>query len=249
MIIFSILLLSLVPLTRSSVILDVHLQASSCRENIADSREHIPSKVFLDRPYSIECGIVPSCIKCNNNFSQDELYVSCFVDKLRSVLTNSKIPIREKTIKALEHDKKLYSKIDSEISVVNERITVKPDYVAFNKILIKLSKGHWCHDQDCVLTDGRETICAFKFKPDFNESEMHNFEELPIINIAGDVGSNNTHSLLVVEGNGTEPIIVVPWTEIQENNYRFLTYYKANEFVVKIVVFEMLYAEVKFIEN
>ena len=42
--------------------------------SIADTREHVPSKVFLNKPISDdELPTLPACQKCNNGFSSDEL--------------------------------------------------------------------------------------------------------------------------------------------------------------------------------
>lgn len=50
----------------------------------ADTREHVPSKVFLNKPYPDNLGIVPACFKCNNSFSRDELFLSILIEKLKS---------------------------------------------------------------------------------------------------------------------------------------------------------------------
>lgn len=68
-----------------------------CRTNIANSREHLPSRIFLDTPYTEEYSVVPACKKCNGSFSTDEVYVSSFIDKLRNALSNNEIPLRAKT--------------------------------------------------------------------------------------------------------------------------------------------------------
>lgn len=49
----------------------------------ADSREHVPSKVFLHKPYPKNLSIVPSCSKCNNGYSQDEIFVYLCIEKLK----------------------------------------------------------------------------------------------------------------------------------------------------------------------
>lgn len=42
----------------------------------AFTREHVPSKAFLTRPYPQDLATVPACFECNNGFSSDEKYVS-----------------------------------------------------------------------------------------------------------------------------------------------------------------------------
>ena len=42
------------------------------------TREHVPSKVFLDEPYPEDLPVLPACFNCNNGFSDDEAYVFNF---------------------------------------------------------------------------------------------------------------------------------------------------------------------------
>jgi hypothetical protein len=49
-----------------------------CGES-ANTREHVPSKVFLSRPYPENLPTVPACFDCNNSFSEDELFLSLFM--------------------------------------------------------------------------------------------------------------------------------------------------------------------------
>lgn len=220
-----------------------------CRTNIADSREHIPSRVFLDIPYPKNYNIVPACKNCNCGFSIDELYVSCFTDKLRNSLSNNKFPLREKTIAAISHDKELAKKLDDQIRIEDERILVSYVPESFSTILIKLAKGHLCQEQDKVFESDCLIECNFKFKPDLSEDEIHNFEELPSIDKAGECGSDFTHGLLIIDGFGSASQIFVPWNEVQDDNYRYLTYFEQNNYIVRIVICETLFAEVIFSDH
>lgn len=42
-------------------------------QKIAASREHIPSKMFLEEPFLGNLFLVLTCRKCDNSFSQDKL--------------------------------------------------------------------------------------------------------------------------------------------------------------------------------
>ena len=50
----------------------------------ATTREHTPSKAFLLEPYPENLPTIPACFECNNGYSEDENYVSCFLDVLKS---------------------------------------------------------------------------------------------------------------------------------------------------------------------
>jgi len=221
-----------------------------CRSNPAKSKEHLPSRVFIDIPYPNEYSIVPACEKCNIGFSADEVYVSCFVDKLRNALSDYMIPLRGKTISALSHDNELARILCEQIRAESDKIYVNYQPEPFLKILIKLAKGHLCQLQDKVIESDCLVECTFKFKNDLSELEVYNFEELPLAEIASECGSNFTHALLVVERVGLQPSqVLIPWDEVQEGNYRYLTYFADNKFVVRIVICETLFAEVQFSET
>lgn len=54
-----------------------------CGES-ATTREHTPSKTFLIEPYPENLPTIPACFACNNGYSEDEKYVACFLDLLKS---------------------------------------------------------------------------------------------------------------------------------------------------------------------
>ena len=196
-----------------------------CRANVANSREHLPSRVFLDTPYPEQYSIVPACEKCNGGFSADEVYVSSFIDKLRSTLSNNEFLLRENTIATINHDKELAKILNEQIRTENGRILVNYVPESFSKILIKLAKGHLCQEQDRFIKSDCLVECNFKFKPDLSEDEIYHFEELPLADKASECGSDFTHGLLIVEDIGFPSQIFVPWNQVQDGNYRYLTYF------------------------
>lgn len=220
-----------------------------CRTNVANSREHLPSRIFLDTPYPEEYSVVPACDKCNGGFSADEVYVSSFIDKLRNELSNNGFPLREKTISAINHDKELEKILNEQIRTENGKILVNYVPESFSKILIKLAKGHLCQAQDKVFDSDCSTECNFKFKPDLSEDELYHFEELPHVDKVSECGSDFTHGLLIVAGIGLPSQIFVPWKEVQDGNYRYLTYFEHDNYIVRIIICETLFAEVLFSEE
>lgn len=47
---------------------------------VTETRDHVPSKVFLDKPYPTNIPVVPACQSCNRNISRDEEYVACLIE-------------------------------------------------------------------------------------------------------------------------------------------------------------------------
>lgn len=45
---------------------------------LADTKDHIPSKCLLDKPYPENLSVVKCCNTCNQSFSSDEQYFACY---------------------------------------------------------------------------------------------------------------------------------------------------------------------------
>ena len=75
--------------------------------SVADTREHIIPRCFLNKPYPNNLPTLPSCRKCNNSFSLDEEYVMYLIDYLKSIEVNDGEFTRSKAEKAFEHNGKL----------------------------------------------------------------------------------------------------------------------------------------------
>jgi len=45
-----------------------------------ETDDHVPSKVLLDEPYPENLMVCPSCLRCNNALSLDEVYLACLLE-------------------------------------------------------------------------------------------------------------------------------------------------------------------------
>jgi len=52
---------------------------------LAKTREHTPSKVFLNKPRSENLPMTPSCEACNNVFSRDDLNLCILVETYKAI--------------------------------------------------------------------------------------------------------------------------------------------------------------------
>ena len=46
----------------------------------AETRDHVPSRCLLERPYPENLPVVASCARCNQGFSKDEEYLVCLIE-------------------------------------------------------------------------------------------------------------------------------------------------------------------------
>ena len=73
--------------------------------------DHVPPRVFLDKPYPEDMRVVGACADCNSGSSADEEYLACF---LECVVCGSTVPEhlqREKVRRALAHSPALAQRI------------------------------------------------------------------------------------------------------------------------------------------
>ena len=45
-----------------------------------ETRDHVPSRVLLDKPFPDNLPVVDACRTCNEDFSQDEEYLACLIE-------------------------------------------------------------------------------------------------------------------------------------------------------------------------
>lgn len=58
-----------------------------------ETRDHVPSKIILDKPFPENLPVVPACNKCNQDFSKDEEYFACLIE---CVLRGTTEPVKLK---------------------------------------------------------------------------------------------------------------------------------------------------------
>src|SRR5262245_36127379 len=76
-----------------------------------ETRDHAPSRVFLDEPYPENLPVVPSCQDCNRSFSLDEEYLACLIECARTGSVDKARIARPKIAKTLERKVSLATKL------------------------------------------------------------------------------------------------------------------------------------------
>lgn len=222
--------------------------------SIADSREHVPSRTFLNKPVlDDDLPTLPSCQKCNNGFSSDELYTKTYIECVKSFFGDND-PV------ALELQP------DDRKEVIEAKNAVKQAYkngsFTFDnriaRILYKLAIGHIAYELYELIHLNSLYAESFSinyvFKCSLDEESWDSLETFEPIDdsICPEIGSRAFRNMYVIEPveNGAGDInVVMGWTDIQEGVYRYIAFYKGNEIVVKMIIRDYLYAEVKFRKN
>jgi hypothetical protein len=113
----------------------------------SESRDHCPSKVFLDEPFPANLPVVDACIKCNNSFSLDEQYVACLIE---TVICGSARPgdvSRQNVKRILTDTPKLAAQLkDSKRLDESGNLVWEVDTNRVRRVMLKLARGHIAYE-------------------------------------------------------------------------------------------------------
>jgi hypothetical protein len=207
---------------------------------LADTRDHVPSKVLLDEPFPPDLGIVQCCVNCNNGLSSDEQYLACFIE---CVINGSTVPNRlqrEKIRRTLFARPTIAADIEGcKFDGPEGAPWWKPDYDRIKRVILKLAQGHAAYDgSECYGNDPTELsiipLCTM------SDADRHDFETPPVDYVWPEIGSR---AFLRACGVGNDTFFDNGWRVIQPNRYRYLISFTGS-LRVRIVLSEYLACEV-----
>lgn len=208
-------------------------------DNEANTREHIPSKVFLSKPYPSNLHVVSACQECNNGFSKDEEFVAFILDYLNAIGSEATMDslrakyhrwdiLEKRILKAITRDN------DGSLSLKLET----------ERILNIIKKFAICHVlyETGIKTYINPSHMVFGFFSEMSEQEIIAFNTPIADTIFPEIGSRLMQRMALL-GNG----YVSDWVIVQEGNYRY--YVTAGSiFIVRLVIKETLFCEITWDE-
>lgn len=222
----------------------------------ADTREHVPSKTFLNKPLPSDLPVLPACQRCNNGFSSDELYVKTYIMCLKEVLENrnySCLQIEPTERKEIREAKSTVKEVaDTRILTYDKRV---------GRVLLKLAIGHAVYELSesyhSIKWNGTPIYIKYTVKSTDSEKEWNNLEYAETMNakILPEIGSRVFRNLLVLQTPlisdekdkyANLNLVIMNWTDIQDGVYRYIAYLDDDKLVVKMVILDYLYGEVVF---
>lgn len=216
-----------------------------------ETREHTPSRVFLEPPLPNNLPIIRACRECNNGFSLDEEYLACLIE---CVIVGSTLPSniqRPKIANILQNNLSLRAKLEAAKSLKDGRTQFDVEPRRIKNIILKLAQGHAAFELSKIC---REKPYHLDWVPlcHMNKDEYESFDACQFVEQLGEIGSRQTQRLLVTElklvsGKGeylTERLIINDWIDVQENYYRYIAIEEHNCVRIKIVIREYLACEV-----
>ncbi len=201
-----------------------------------ETRDHAPSRVFLDEPYPENLPVVASCHACNNSFSLDEEYLACLIECARTGSVEQASSARPKIAKTFARKPPLASRLAAACVETADTIIWKPEEPRVRRVILKLARAHIAYEQNEPQLDDPACVSIIPLCV-MTEDAREDFEASPDAGLWPEVGSRAMHRILVgAEGE-------YPWIEVQPGRYRYLVA-SGPGLIVRIVIAEYLAAEV-----
>lgn len=179
------------------------------------TKDHCPSKVFLDEPLPTNLFVVSACFECNNGFSADEEYLACLIACVMAGSTDPAILDREKIRRILSGKPALKARIEQCKSTHDGRATFMPEWDRARNVLIKLAKGHALYELHELCTEEPDHVGILPLTL-MSDAQRDEFENPDASCIWPEVGSRAMQRL--VEGTDMSPS---GWSVVQEGRYRY----------------------------
>jgi len=219
-----------------------------------DTRDHVPSKIFLDEPFPTDLPVIGACKECNNGFSKDEEYVACLIECAVMGTAAPELHRREKIAKILWRSPALQSKLAAAQIALGDQnsFSVEPERV--RNVLFKLAKGHAMFELSW-FSDREPDSLWWSPLALLTEEQRSEFEEMPSPRMLGEIGSRATQRMQVLQAKLLGPdgqelianLLVNDWIDVQEGRYRYLATDQDGLVRVRMVVGEYLACEVVWV--
>lgn len=219
--------------------------------DVAETRDHVPSKAFLDAPFPENLPVVGACGACNNGFSDDEEYLACLVECTIAGTTDPNAIQRSKIKKSLEHSPALRKRIQDSFRERNGVTFFEPDAERVCNVLIKLARGHAAFELSRLCFEKPYYVHCFPIHT-LNPDQYKSFDEAHYVDMFGEVGSRGLQRTMIIQATvktaddkGKDVgFLMVDWVEVQPGRYRYLAADHGEQVVVKFVISDYLGCEV-----
>jgi hypothetical protein len=212
---------------------------SYCGEKVNETRDHVPSKIILDEPFPDNLPVVPCCLACNQDFSEDEVYFACSIESILRGTTKIEKLQRQKIISVFEKRPALQKRIENSFRFRDGRLYFEFEEDRFIKVITKLAKGHAKFENSQSQID-KPTSISFKPLSDMTEKEKVIFFASYELNKLPEVGSRGLQNVFIEGSNRVHS----NWITVQGGIYSYTVIGEMGLLIVRIVVWNYLAIEV-----
>ena len=214
---------------------------------VAATREHVPSKVFLDVPLPENLPIVGACRPCNNGFSLDEEYLACLVEAVIAGSADPEKIRRNSVAEILRRAPALQAKLEAARSDQDGQTLFAIDEARVKNVIVKLARGHAAFELSQPCKD-EPTVVLHHPLALLTDEQRDEFESAEVAPVYGEIGSRGMQRMLVAQFTfqtesgitKTEGMMINDWVDVQEGRYRYHATDYGDLVQIKLVIGEYL---------
>lgn len=217
----------------------------------ADTRDHVPSKCLLERPYPENLPVVGCCDSCNQDFSKDEQYLVCLIESVLCGSTDPEKIRRPSVARIMQNLPSLRQRIENSRTEVDGQTAFIPETERIYNVMLKLARGHAAFElsQPCSTKPDHFWFGALSA---LSQESREAFDSVHFQQIFGEVGSRNMQRLMVVQmmqpsENGEQQNVGMAfndWVDVQDDQYRYIAIDDMGLVIIRIVIAEYFACEV-----
>ena len=208
-----------------------------CGGGSTRTRDHVPSKILLDKPFPDNLPVVAACQPCNLSFARDEEYLACLIDCVLAASADPGRPQREAVRNILHKRAPLRARLAAAKVESSNQPLFRPEMERVHNVILKLARGHALFELNEPQFNAPASITAvplISLSPDHREA----FETPPGSMLWPEVGSRAMQRL--IEGHDLD---LGGWITVQNRRYRFHAS-TGDEICIRMVLSEYLACEV-----
>ncbi|SEQ43906.1 hypothetical protein SAMN05216548_104275 [Faunimonas pinastri] len=188
-----------------------------CGSGADESRDHVPSKVFLDEPLPENVAVASSCRECNHGFSLDEQYMACLLECVMVGFVDPDRIERSKISRTLRNDAKLAATLASTRQDKDGRVVWDADMNRIKRVVIKHARCHMAYELNEPQIDEPEFVLIKPLEL-MSADERRLFEQdEPAFDLWPEVGSRALNRLLIAGPD----VFSEGWLVVQQGRYRY----------------------------
>jgi hypothetical protein len=214
------------------------------------TRDHAPSRVFLDAPLPDNLPIVAACWSCNNSYSSDEEYVAALVESVIAGSTDPGQMRRPRVANILSRAPGLRAKIEAARTFENGQTQFTVEVLRVRNVVLKLARAHSAFELSQVCRDEPSSIWWQPLALMADE-QRELFDAAHFPHVFPEVGSRGVQRMVVLQMHARSAkdelnlgLVMNDWVDVQEDRYRYLAIHDHQGITIKIVLAEYLACEV-----
>ena len=186
-----------------------------------ETRDHAPSKIFLDTPYPENLPVLPACPTCNEGFSLDEEYLACFIECVLHGTTDPDKLSRKKVSRILAKSQALRARIERTRKQLQthdsgEVIAWQPEGDRVRNVILKLARCHVAHELNEPQLGDPSHYMVLPLE-DLSVEQRRHFEATPDTELWPEVISRAMLRMIDAGEPYTES-----WIDVQDGLYRYM---------------------------